>query len=266
MMGVCKLTGKAGKFVKSHIIPKALSRPTLPGARFIQGGDGSTATIRRDSWYDFKLVTVEGEEILRDLDTWAIQELRRQKLVWSSWGPEGEISSLINSQFSETHGLRIVEFTDNFRLRKFFQSLLWRAAASSLPEMCWMSLSVDDLEKLRKIIVGDAAFPNHLFPVELYQLSTIGEVHNHTPVLKTIQRPTPKGKEQREIEYARFYFDGLIAHIRISETPDEIARMGMLFLGNEKRTGVVTIAYEASLQKDTFEFLKARTVVPNRRQ
>jgi hypothetical protein len=265
-IGICKLTGREGKFVKSHIIPKALSRPAFAGGRLIQGGDGSTATIRRDSWYDWNLVTAEGEEILRDLDTWAIEELRKQKLVWSGWGPDGEIGRLITHQFSETHGLRIIEFSDNFRLRRFFHSLLWRAAASSLSEMSWVNLSKDDLERLRSAITDDTPFPNHFFPVELNQLSTIGEIHNHTPILKTKNRPILEGPEQKEIQYARFYFDGLIAHIRISETPEEVERMGLLFLGNEKQNGVATIAYEASLQKDLVEFLKARTVMPEPRR
>ncbi|MDI2090140.1 hypothetical protein [Commensalibacter oyaizuii] len=39
-IGICKLTGSKGKFVKSHIIPKAFTRPLRRGDSFVQGGVG----------------------------------------------------------------------------------------------------------------------------------------------------------------------------------------------------------------------------------
>jgi hypothetical protein len=76
--GTCRLTGTKGKFVKSHLIPKALTRPEEPGLPLIQGGSGKRARKRWDSWYDSELVTREGEDILSALDDWAIRYLRSQ--------------------------------------------------------------------------------------------------------------------------------------------------------------------------------------------
>lgn len=50
--GRCKLIGTKGKFVKSHLIPKALTRHEEPGLPLIQGGSGKRRKLRWDSWYD----------------------------------------------------------------------------------------------------------------------------------------------------------------------------------------------------------------------
>jgi hypothetical protein len=83
--GICKLTGEKGKFVKSHIIPAALTTPEGTGP-LTQGGRGRPPIRRWSSWYDPCLVTQAGEAILAEYDNWAIQELRKNKLIWSSWG------------------------------------------------------------------------------------------------------------------------------------------------------------------------------------
>ena len=78
-MGLCKLTKTSGKFVKSHIIPKALTRPTVRGNKFIQKSVTSAQSLyikRADSWYDQGIVTREGENYLSDFDAHAIKELR----------------------------------------------------------------------------------------------------------------------------------------------------------------------------------------------
>lgn len=78
--GICKLTGKNGRFVRSHLLPKALTRPSIRSSHFIQSGHGSPPRIRWDSWYDDELVTREGEDSLTRYDTWAIQELSQLEL------------------------------------------------------------------------------------------------------------------------------------------------------------------------------------------
>jgi hypothetical protein len=85
--GICKLTGVEGSFVKSHLLPNALTRQSIPGGPFIQGGDGEAPERRWTSWYDTALVTEEGEAVLSELDNWAIAQLRSHRLVWSGWGP-----------------------------------------------------------------------------------------------------------------------------------------------------------------------------------
>ena len=65
--GICKLTGNSGKFVEAHIIPKALSRPSVPGEYFITGGKGNRPKKAWSSWYDKELVIQKGKNVLRDM-------------------------------------------------------------------------------------------------------------------------------------------------------------------------------------------------------
>jgi hypothetical protein len=64
VFGICKLTGKSGKFVKSHLIPQAFTKPSVPGNFFITGGQGRRPKSNWSSWYDEQLVVQEGEDIL----------------------------------------------------------------------------------------------------------------------------------------------------------------------------------------------------------
>ncbi|KVD59127.1 hypothetical protein [Burkholderia ubonensis] len=66
--GTCALTGEYGQFVKSHLIPRALTRLSRTGEKFIQSGIGERMARVPDSWYDLKLVVRLGEDILADID------------------------------------------------------------------------------------------------------------------------------------------------------------------------------------------------------
>jgi hypothetical protein len=118
--GVCKLTGIHGKYVKSHIIPLALTRPSIKGNSFIQIGYKQRPKTRWSSWYDPTLVTKDGEKYLADLDTWAIKELRSNKLVWSGWGDENALDKRLYRSI-DTVGIRVL--WNRSRLRLFFLSI-----------------------------------------------------------------------------------------------------------------------------------------------
>ena len=62
--GMCKLTLTYGKFVKSHIIPEALTETSWGGSPLTQPGPNGRRIRRCTSWYDPQLVTTEGEAIL----------------------------------------------------------------------------------------------------------------------------------------------------------------------------------------------------------
>jgi hypothetical protein len=85
-IGTCLLTGERGKYVKCHIIPRALMRPHAQNEPMIYWyGEARRPVLRWNSWYDAHLVTRAGEDILEQYDTWAINELRKHHLIWSSW-------------------------------------------------------------------------------------------------------------------------------------------------------------------------------------
>lgn len=70
--GRCKLTGERGRFVKSHIIPEALTEITWRSQPLTQQGRHGRFIKCWTSWYDAKLVTSKGEEFLQKYDDWAI--------------------------------------------------------------------------------------------------------------------------------------------------------------------------------------------------
>ncbi len=239
-MDVCKLTGCEGKFVKSHIIPKALTRPTRKGNKFIQKAVGSSRDHymkRADSWYDTGIVTREGEDFLADYDSHAISELRNKGLLWSS----PQMATPLTPGTSE---ILIANFDNPAKVRLFFLSLLWRSAVSTLPELSEISLPPEKIERLRRILTGSEGDDLSFFPTSLIQLTEKGPIHNFIPLKQTI------GEWHKEI--FRFYMDGLIAHMHIEDPNLVVLREPIpwehpMFIGHEQ-TVIVQIKTNDSFQ------------------
>jgi hypothetical protein len=247
--GPCKLTGTTGPYVRSHLIPKALTRPAQRGMPFLQLRPDGPPLRRWSSWYDPELVTRAGEDILEALDSWAIEELRRHKLVWSSWGTNRSLGELHEPIVGTAWGVRRVDGIDPGRLRMFFLSLLWRAAATRVPEFSEVQLSTEELEQLRTMVCDGNAEPRALYPIQLTQLSTMGIVHNHAPLSDLKILPNLTGGKPRAIPIFRFYFDGLIAHFHSPSAGADFATGAEnLIVGMEPTLLVSTQTYEGSLQ------------------
>lgn len=247
--GICRLTCKKGRFVKSHIIPAALTRPEREGANLVQYGQGTRPIKRWSSWYDRSLVIEEGESVLARYDDWGIATLSKHKLLWSSWGP---MLSLGTGDFrpipATPWGVRSISGCDTKRLRLFFLSVLWRAAATRLPEFAEVRLPDDELEKLRSMVLEGNPEPLWFYPISLTQISTRGIAHNHAALALTKFVPAPSAPE--EVPFFRFYFDGLIAHIQRPGKRDAIvAELGPLIVGNEDTITVSTVTFEGSSQR-----------------
>lgn len=259
--GTCRLTNHKGNFVKSHLIPKAFTRPEEPGLPLLQSAPGKRAIKRWDSWYDAQLVTRRGENILEAYDTWGIAYLRTQKLVWSGWGEAESLGDLSQPIGDGSWGLREVPVESPHMLRLFFLSLLWRAAASSLMEFAEVQLPHDHLESLRSMVVAGDPGPVAFYPVTLTQLSTRGIVHNMAPIAQTKWQPEVEGVPSRDIPIFRFYFDGLIAHItRQGDDDGWAAELGNLVVGQGRTLAVSTVTYEASFQKENLGHLMRETI------
>lgn len=250
MSDLCKLTGHYGKFVDSHLIPRALTRPDAPGKPFVQAGEGNRPTRRWDSWYDPALTTREGEDILAALDDWAITELRKHELVWTGWSGPGSPTDKVKLIPGMVEGIREITGIDPRRLRLFFLSLLWRAAATVRPEFTAVSLPPDDLERLRLMLVLGDPGPLDFYPTQLTQLYTKGEIHNHTPLAETKIIPAYNARPERQIPFFRFYFDGLVAHIHRHASDDGYtAGQSSLTVGHGDKLTVVAVPYETSFQR-----------------
>jgi hypothetical protein len=244
--GVCKLTGEFGRFVDSHLLPKALTRAgRTKGEKFIENGP---AVVRQtnvsSSWYDTELVIRSGEDILERYDDWGIRELRRAGLVWSS----PSHSHLVPYGASEAPyvGTARVRINHPKRLRLFCLSLLWRAAASSLPAFDKIRLDSAELEFLRRLLLWESVDDFGNFPIILWSLLGPGAQHNHTPIF---QRSGELGAEL-PVDYYRFYIDGLLVLFGGAEPTEPFWKAQSTYLVHETpELDVLTQPFEYSRQR-----------------
>jgi hypothetical protein len=210
--GYCKLTRRQGTFVASHLIPKALTRPSEPGRFFIEAGKGNRPNIRWDSWFDKSLVIRSGEDILSSIDSNGIAELRKHQLLWSGrdFGAHVPDVTWVNEEFG--FGFRVVKNVDGKKLRLFLLSILWRAAATNRREFEEINVSSRDLEQLRQMVLNGSVEPRAFYPAVLTQLTEIGEAHNFAPSAEEQERPALDDLPAGKIPTFRFYFNGLIVH------------------------------------------------------
>lgn len=248
--GVCKLTGKSGTFVDSHLLPKALTKAEGLASGLSQIGYGRKER-RSSSWYDQHLVVAEGERILAEYDDWAIRVLRKHELVWSGWG--SRISLTDHQPIKGTPwGVRSVSGGDWKKLRLFFLSLLWRAAATNLREFDEIKIPPDHLEQLRQMVLNREPKPVAFYAISLTQMSTLGIRHNQTPIAFTKTIPSlAEGQAPIEEPTFRFYFDGLIVHFsRLSTEQNEARNLGPIVVGAEDTITLSTVAFDSSAQAE----------------
>lgn len=258
MNDFCALNRTSGVYINSHLLPKAVTRPAVKGQPLYQLESGKKPIRRWDSWVDPKLVTQAGEDILTEYDTWAIAQLRKYKLVWSGWHSEHEIG---HRRILPGNGIRRISGLDGRRLRLFFLSLLWRAAATSRPEFDEIEVEPSDLEQLRTMLVARECGSAAWYRIQLSQIVTKGEIHNHAPIamFKDVKTLTP-GTRNRVEKIFRFYFDGLIAHIHLPEADGDNSDLGSFVLGAKKDLVVHTVDYESSFQRENLTFTKQETI------
>jgi hypothetical protein len=248
-IGICALTGQTGRFVRSHLIPRALTQPRPDGKPFPQVGNGERPIRRQDSWYDTQLVVQAGEDILTGYDTFAITEFRTHKLIWQSWGPMQQLTpDLCKPLLPPNYGLRRIGFSNPTRVRLFLLSLLWRAARTKLRDFGEIQLESSDLRRLRAV-VRDGTNPSiDFFPATLIQLSTYGPPHNFSPIAQTKHGVYDGQRKHRDLKIIRFYFDGLIIHFHSDIRAKEITDMTPFIVGAQKKTMVSTVRTEVSWQ------------------
>ena len=249
--GICKLTLKSGRFVRSHLLPLALTGAEISGAPLIQYNSGKRPSRKWSSWYDEQLVIREGEDILSALDNWAIWTLRLHSLVWSGWGeatplpPNHAVSQL--GQLS----CRLVSGVDLKRLRLFLLSLLWRAAATERSEFSEVSIPEQHLEILRQALIDGTLPSEEFYPAALTQLSTKGVQHNLVPLAQMMRFPNLPGLGVQRLPIFRFYLDGLVIHFHRS-TSGLTDRLGPMAVRASGALTVPLIPYERSFQHENF--------------
>jgi hypothetical protein len=213
----------------------------------MQLGSGRRPGKRWSSWYDEELVVQDGEDILSRLDNWAIVTLRAHRLVWSGWGAETYVPVRRMPPKLGRLTYRTVSGIDLQRLRLFFLSLLWRAAATTRPEFAEIVLPAADLDKLGRMVIENNSTPVDFYPMALVQLSTRGPPHNLGPIAEQKPIPNLPGLGHQNRPFFRFYLDGLIAHVDRQASAD-IRELGPFIIGNGESLFVHTIPYERSWQ------------------
>ena len=246
--GRCKLTGSVGRFVRSHLIPEALTKLSRTGERMIEAGIGIQPILRPTSWYDRALVVRHGEDILSRIDWRGIEELRLHRLVWSSWGEVQELPADDLVIEGGVPHLRWIDIADPGPLRIFFLSLAWRAGATVRPEFKFSRIDRDIVEDLRVRVANEnPGAPEH-YPIQLYQLVTRGAAHNRVPMLERKRVVNIDGSDAGlTLEYLRFYFDGLVAHVHLAmkvAVPKPYLRYSCV--GFQRKTPIFAHRYEAS--------------------
>lgn len=255
MIGTCKLTKHQGKFVKSHIIPRALSDKNLDQVARIEFGQlGARPQLKHTSWFDNRLVTTEGEAKLSLHDTIGTRVLEKFGLCWRHF----PISQDVKRTQIEAADFELLEVdgADVAGLRLFFLSFLWRTAASRRPEFREIRVDVASMRKLRKIVNGEAAPNPSDFPVTLTLLTTKGQPQNLTPLRQRMAIPQLCEGLPKDVKIHRFFLDGLIAHIGRKSMDQRLAEAwGRRAVGAD---GLILVGrpYEGSFQEENLNILQ----------
>ena len=243
--GVCRLTRKRGKYVKSHIVPKALTPKEVPGGPMFQSDGQERPKKRFDSWYDQQLVIRKGEDILASIDDDAIKEIQRLKLAWKYWD---DVSELEMEPFGAgaAIGLRSLSDVNHITLAKFATSILWRAGASGMMDLQSFQVSEALLEQAREVVLGHCEFDPKIFPIKVFQFATKGPLHNLTPMNHEMIRPD--GSTEK---FFRVFANGLFFHITdtVSSQPYDLGK-ATWYLGNSGRLDVICMDFEKSAQSE----------------
>lgn len=248
--GVCKLTGKHGKFVASHILPRALTQLSRSGEKVREAGLGVRPRWRPATWYDDQMLIREGEDILEGIDTPAIEALRKNTLVWSSFKCDAPFSPEDLIPLGEGLNLRELSLGSADELRIFFLSIVWRAAASSRPEFLDVQLTDEILEDLRQRVLTRNAGNVWDYPIVLDQLITRGTAQNRTPIMENFELAVTGTTNPASVASVRIYLDGLVAKVILAKGLDLDKNAGGLFLGALDRSIIFARPFEQSRTKD----------------
>ncbi|MGO3712841.1 hypothetical protein [Alcaligenes aquatilis] len=250
--GICSLTGKHGKFVKAHILPRALTRLSRTGEKARETELGGKPKNRPPTWYDDELVIREGEDILEEIDTPAIDTMRNHILVWSSFVSDEPFSPEALMFVCDAFSIRDIRIgsADADKLRLFFLSIVWRAAASRRSEFKHVQLGAEELEDIRQRVLTRTPGSAWEYPIILDQIVTRGVEHNRTPIKECFDLPGGDEGSRVSVPSIRIYMDGLVAHVLLTKDEDVAQGLGGLCLGARGSTGVMARSFEKSRTYD----------------
>jgi len=217
-MFACKLTGRSGRPVKAHVVPKAFYEFPLQAEgpyRLMTNAPGVHPKRIPAGIYDHGIVTSDGEALFSPWDDYACQILLRRIEEFQPIMANGEALAW---QLSNV---------DYGRLKLFGLSVLWRANASTQPVFRRVKLANHEPRIRRMLLRGD--------PGEAEDYSVILARWNDAtfgPVLMDPFRERYDG-----VNYYRIYCGRYILHVKVDKrrTGDRFAELqltpgGVLFV------------------------------------
>lgn len=244
--GVCKLTGIHGRFVVSHVLPRALTLISRSGEKVHESGLDARPKKRPPTWYDDQLVIAQGEKVLEDIDTTGIKLLRQHKLVWSAFPDDSALNLGALMPVAERVFIREITLGNAHDLRLFFLSIAWRAAASLRPEFRYTHLPEHTVEDLRqRILAGNPGSPWD-YPIVLDQIIDKGDPQNRTPIVEEYGIALEGVDEIVRVNSIRIYMDGLVAWVLIAKDMKIDRRSAPIYIGAKEVCVVVCRHYEGS--------------------
>ncbi|WP_336653856.1 hypothetical protein [Leclercia adecarboxylata] len=250
--GVCALTGNRGVYVKAHIIPLSVTRLDVLGERARQTGLDVIPGWRSTSWYDDKLVTQTGEDILKAIDSDGINDLKKYKLIWNGWHstweklPDEYVSHRVNEHIA-VRQLHNINFD---AIRILYLSILWRCISSKRKEMDYVKeMSASHMDLLREMVINRNASEYFKFPMVLNQISTRGTLHNRTPIFEE------RVFNDVTLGCYRIYFNGLVCSIY--DTVDEkiSQKFDKFILRNNVESLVLLNTWESSKEYEEMKVM-----------
>jgi hypothetical protein len=163
--GVCRLTRQHGKFVRAHIIPKSFFLETKEGDEPMEIIHSKGAHPPKRNWtgiYDETLVIADGEKYFDELDDYAYKLLcRRPSRTDYLKDADGFI---IRGDDGKPLGYQIATF-EYPKLRRFFDSILWRMSAST--HDFYASVKLDFEETLRSCLLDRTPSERSLYNIQI---------------------------------------------------------------------------------------------------
>ena len=211
---VCALCLQPKELSDSHIIPnayfKAMKRDNSGKLVAFDSSNESEAQQSIESWYQ-KLLCHECEQRFSKWETSSIETLRRTALSIEKSGNHGGL----------------IKAYDYSTLRLFLLSILWRAAASDLPEFGEMVLPTGYQERLRRALNEENLSENLALNCRLMKIVDSAGVFTarnfeNIAVSPSIEPAGANGK-------CTFIFGGYLVEYFVPRMPSKISRkLGVL--------------------------------------
>lgn len=198
-MITCKLTGDVGEPVQAHIIPRSFYdlSPEAGVTRMVSSAPDEYPKRAPIGAYDCGMVTAVGERVFTQWDRYAYELLVRDRARLQRVAVAGEPTLFTVAGF------------DYPKLKLFFLSVLWRAAATTHPFFRRTKLGPHELSIRQMLLAGDPGSPEQYS----VHLATYWDKPDGPGMLD------PQATRFAGVNYYRMYVGPYIVYLKIDKRP-----------------------------------------------